>query len=73
MNSAGSSLAKIDFNIVGIPQDNDQASYKILLTIQLLEVCRQMMTNEDKNYYKLTSNYPSTSTYKRGLMGGGGL
>ena len=55
----GSAPAKIDFNIVGIPQDNDQASYEILQTIQSLEVCRQMMMNKDKNYYKVTLNYPS--------------
>ena len=35
---AGSALEKIDFNIVDIQQGNDQASCKILLTIQSLEV-----------------------------------
>ena len=44
---AGSAHEKIDFNIVGIPQDNDQSSCKILQTIQSLEACRQMMNNED--------------------------
>ena len=31
---AGSAPAKIDFNIVGIPQENDQTSCKILLTMK---------------------------------------
>jgi disease resistance protein RPS2 len=36
---------KIDLDIVGVPQGQDQANCKILLTTRSLAVCRQMMTN----------------------------
>ncbi|WRX29303.1 NB-ARC - like 10, partial [Theobroma cacao] len=38
---------RIDLDIVGVPQDDDQANCKILLTTRSLDVCRAMMTNEE--------------------------
>ncbi|KAL4353675.1 hypothetical protein GQ457_06G022240 [Hibiscus cannabinus] len=38
---------QIDLDIVGIPQSDDQANCKILLTTRSLDVCRAMMTNKE--------------------------
>ncbi|KAK8329467.1 hypothetical protein V6Z12_A11G322100 [Gossypium hirsutum] len=37
----------IDLDIVGVPQTDDQANRKILLTTRSLDVCRAMMTDEE--------------------------
>ncbi|KAH0986842.1 hypothetical protein GBA52_014019 [Prunus armeniaca] len=38
---------KIDLDIVGIPQGDDQANCKIILTTRSLGVCREMMTDKE--------------------------
>ncbi|XWS11160.1 hypothetical protein CRYUN_Cryun38cG0059900 [Craigia yunnanensis] len=38
---------QIDLDIVGVPQSDDQANCKVLLTTRHLDVCRAMMTNEE--------------------------
>ncbi|KAK9269457.1 hypothetical protein L1049_001231 [Liquidambar formosana] len=38
---------KIDLEIVGIPQGDDQTNGKILLTTRSFDVCRKMMTNAE--------------------------
>ncbi|KAK9906164.1 hypothetical protein M0R45_002824 [Rubus argutus] len=38
---------KIDLDIVGIPQGEDQANCKIVLTTRSLAVCREMMTDKE--------------------------
>ncbi|EOY12609.1 Uncharacterized protein TCM_031115 [Theobroma cacao] len=38
---------RIDLDIGGVPQDDDQANCKIFLTTRSLDVCRAMMTNEE--------------------------